>query len=259
MGCENTLYECCEHKSIALARSCRYISLLLMFLSTLIGGILLINTFEPSSYCPPSYNAQGLGILLIILSCCTCTQTFCYFYDAKQIVHRTSTQEIGDLPSTSGIVNEKEVFGGVDVGHKACAGLSSCWQLCGFLSCFGIGLALMTGINADGTVIIISNTTGDTNTTGSGDVNGGGDIERPTNCDGQTLFTAGFIVVIVSLLFFVTMCWRICRDPQTMEMYRQTLLPSRVGNGDNGSNNIDDTIITEEGIRRASSVELTLQ
>jgi len=230
----------------------RYFGLLIMFLSSLIFGIFIIYTFPTNVNCPPSFEVQGLGILFIILSCCTCTQAGCYWYDAREVVHRTSTQEVGDLrltvtgSSSRGTTNGKEVFGGVDVGHKACSGLSSCWQICGFLSCFGIGLSLMTTINSSGTVISSGNIS--TSVTS-------------TDCDGETMYAGGLVVVCVSCLFFVTMCWRLCRDPQTMLLYQQHLVPINQHVGMDNREERDDG--GEDGggnnsVTNQTDVELTL-
>ena len=256
MGCENTLYECNEHAGIVTARCWRYIGLLAIFLSTLIGGILLIIHFPTSVDCPPSFNVQGLGILFIILSCCTCTQSICYWYDAKQVVHQTSTQPVGDLLLTvkSASHNEtREVFSGVDIGHKVCSSVSSCWQVCGFLSCFGIGLALMTQINSDGTVIVTGNssiTSSGTTTVTTNSTSNPSSQGSSVACDGQSMYMGGLVVVVASLLFFLTMCWRVCRDPQTMMVYRASTLPQAVSTFRDGAT--DSAVST-------SAVELTMQ
>ena len=206
---EATLYECTEHLGIRTARGFRYLSLLTLFLIAIICGILLLLHFPTSVNCQPSFIVQGLAILFLILSCCTCTQTICYWYDANQVVTRTSTQEVGDFPLTSGppkATTKKEVFGGIDIGHKVCTSLSSCWQMCGFLSCFGIGLALMTGINSDGSVVEAASNNSDT--------------AVPTVCDGAAMYYVGLCAFLISILFFITLCWRICRDPHTLLLYR---------------------------------------
>jgi len=249
MGCENTLYECTEANSgIRTARCWRYVGLLVIFLSTLIGGILLIIHFPTSVDCPPSFNVQGLGILFIILSCCTCTQSVCYWYDAKQVVHRTSTQPVGDLLLTVKPTSHNEtleVFGGVDIGHKVCSSVSSCWQVCGFLSCFGIGLALMTQINSDGTVIFTGNSSSISSGTTTVTTNS---TSSSVTCDGQSMYMGGLVVVVASLLFFLTMCWRVCRDPQTMMVYRASTVPQAVSTFRDGAT--DSAVST-------SAVELT--
>jgi hypothetical protein len=223
-----------------------------MFVSTLIGGILLIIHFPTSDDCPPSFNVHGLGILFIILSCCTCSQSFCYWYDARQVVHQTSTQPVGDLLLTVNPTSHNdtlEVFGGVDIGHKTCSSLSSCWQVCGFLSCFGIGLALMTQISSDGTVVVTDNTSSASNSTSG---------SQGVKCDGQSMYTGGLVVVVVSLLFFVTMCWRICREPQTMMVFRANTLPQAVSTSRAGAADAENVVSTRPAVE-PGAVELTMQ
>lgn len=224
MGCETTCYECVEHRSIRIARLARYVGLFLLFSISLGAGILVVVQFPTNINCPPSFNAQGLGILFILVSCCTCTQTACYWYDANSVVHRTSTQDVGDLPVTvdtpgHSATAQKEVFVSVDIGHKTCSSLSSCWQVCAFLSCFGIGIALMTGINSDGSVMVDANHDNNNNTVGNPD-NNSTDTSVPTACDGNAMYLLGVVAFVVSLLFFTAMCWRVCRDPQTYSLFR---------------------------------------
>ena len=265
MGCETTCYECMEHRSIRTARLARYVGLFLLFSISLVAGILVVVHFPTNINCPPSFNAQGLGILFILVSCYTCVQTVCYWYDANSVVHRTSTQEIGDLPVTVGsghrhsAAAQKEVFVSVDIGHKTCSCLSACWQVCAFMSCFGIGLALMTGINSDGTVMVDDNN----NTAAGSPDNNSTDTRAPTACDGNAMYLLGVLAVVVSLLFFITMCWRVCRDPQTYSLFRMDDPTSNdISNPGQETRGGTDGAIGQGGQSESiatNSVELTMQ
>lgn len=176
----------------------------------------------------------------------------CYWYDADNVVYRTSTQEVGDLPFTVGpakATTKREVFGGIDIGHKVCAGLSSCWQICGFLSCFGIGISLMTGINGDGTVIGQVNYHNSSNNSST----------TPIPCEGESMYILGLFALIASILFFTTMCWRICRDPQTLLIYQKLNVDSNNSAGRDVQPRIAHLPIDSVAPVEPNNVELTLQ
>ena len=232
MGFESCAYVATENVGVAFAHTARNVCLLIMFLGFLGGGILLVVTF-PNEGCTPSAlsdQAVGLGILLFIASCCACTQGICYVFDERSRVARTSTQAQGDVPSKKA-PRGAEVYAAIDIGEKACSTLSSCWQMCVFLSCFGIGLSLLTmlpqneidsfvsgqesGIINGGHSPAPSSIDNGSNSSSSGTVNG-------TACPSGMLFIIGFITLVLPVLFCLTLVWRLCRSPSPLKHFEGT-------------------------------------
>ena len=107
----------------------------------------------------------------------------------------------------------------------------------------------MTQISSDGTVVVTDNTSSASNSTSG---------SQGVKCDGQSMYTGGLVVVVVSLLFFVTMCWRICREPQTMMVFRANTLPQAVSTSRAGAADAENVVSTRPAVE-PGAVELTMQ
>ena len=238
MGFETTVYACTENcGGLPGSRAARYACLGLVFAASLTGGILLVLAF-PNAACETdeittlSGNAVGLAALLFVSACCTCCTTVCYWYDARQFVYETSTQSQGDVLSPSSKRGE-EIYAGVDIGAQVCSFLSSCWQFCVVLSCFGIGVALVSAqravqgaISEDDTAVVSGGGGGGNDNTSSAVV-----IDRP--CDNDLLLSMGWLAIALPLLFFATMVWRLCRTPPQLDVFKDRLM-ANAGGGSSG-------------------------
>ena len=119
---EGVVYTVGEKQGLVFAQRLRDGCLFILFLVSLCVGTALLVHF-PSDSCPDEVNSLsvGLGISLLIFTCCSLTQLGCNCYDERQLVEQQATK-----------------FAAADLGAKACGGVSVCWQFCIFASCLGI-------------------------------------------------------------------------------------------------------------------------
>ena len=241
MGFESCAYVATENVGVAFAHRARNACLLVLFAGFLAAGVLLVSLF-PNDGCAPaalSEQAVGLGALLLVAACCACTQGLCYVFDERERVARTSTQEHGDVPSKHA-PRGAEVYAAIDIGEKSCSTISSCWQVCVFLSCFGIGISLLSLLQqaggAGGAGGADSGTVSDTtsSTPAAGDDGNNNDSNSSNSsstgsgvvvdgvCPNDLLLVFGVVIIVLPIVFCLTMVWRLWRSPSPLKHFDGT-------------------------------------
>ena len=110
-------------------------------------------------------------------------------------------------------------------------------QVCVFLSCFGIGISLLSLLPQEGGASddaadggTVSDITAPTSADG-GDGNGDKDINGTSTgsgvvidgvCPNDLLLVFGIVIVVLPIVFFLTIVWRLWRSPSPLRHFAET-------------------------------------